>query len=217
MVCSWVSPQFRSKTYPDQSPDAAGDRQVPRASLPRHGVTSSGVASYHYFVGHYPSVFAHIGSCDKPPASYLISASRLIQASPCRLLSAPAGRWFLPTLSLHSFLWMNAPVPRCLPWCSRLFLPIGHRPSPRSRIGSAIHNDPHTSNFGAGSNFAVLGDSITTFTVNLFIPPDLFATLIAPTAAVLCPTGQLWRLHPSRTCVVTSTCIGYASRPNTDN
>jgi len=53
--------------------------------------------------------------------------------SPCRLLSAPAGRWLFPTLSLHSLLWMNALVPRCLPWCSCLFLPIGHRPSPRRR------------------------------------------------------------------------------------
>src|SRR5258707_1109786 len=27
------------------------------------------------------------------------------------------------------------------------------------------------------------------------------------------PIGQLWRLHPGRTCVVTSTCTGYAIRP----
>jgi len=86
--------------------------------------------------------------------------------SPCRLLSAPAGRWFLPMLSLHSFLWLNAPVPRCLPWCICLFLPIGHRPSPRERNGSANHHTPHTSNFNADANFAVLGDSIATFMVS---------------------------------------------------
>jgi hypothetical protein len=28
------------------------------------------------------------------------------------------------------------------------------------------------------------------------------------------PIGQPWRLHPGRTCVVTSTCTGYAIRPN---
>jgi hypothetical protein len=74
---------------------------------------------------------------------------------------------------------MNAPVPRCLPWCTCLFLPMRHRPSPRSRIGSANHNDPHTNNFGAGTNFADIGDSITTFTVScsslqICLPPRLF-------------------------------------------
>lgn len=39
------------------------------------------------------------------------------------------------------------------------------------------------------------------------------ATQVAPTAVPI-STGQPWRLHPSRTQVVTFLCIGYASRPN---
>jgi hypothetical protein len=82
---------------------------------------------------------------------------------------------------------MNAPVPRCLPWCTCLLLPIGHRPSPGSGNGSANHNYPHISNFSAGRYFAVLGDSVNTHS---FDPPDLLATQIAPTAATLCPLGS---------------------------
>jgi len=92
---------------------------------------------------------------------------------PCRLLSAPAGRWPFPTLSLNSFLWMNAPVPRCLPWCSCLFLPMGHRPSPSSGNGSANHPNPHTSNLGAGGNCAVLGDSVSCSFLQICLPPRL--------------------------------------------
>src|ERR1035437_5641472 len=39
----------------------------------------------------------------------------------------------------------------------------------------------------------------------------------AHTAAAHTATGQLRLLRPSKTCFVTSTCIGYASRPNTGN
>src|SRR6266566_4816632 len=43
----------------------------------------------------------------------------------------------------------------------------------------------------------------------MFRPPSLLASRIAPTA-VSFPTGQLRRLHPSRTCVVAFARIGYA-------
>ena len=43
----------------------------------------------------------------------------------------------------------------------------------------------------------------------MFRPPSLLAPRIAPTA-VSFPTGQLRRLHPSRTCVVAFARIGYA-------
>jgi hypothetical protein len=56
-------------------------------------------------------------------------------------------------------------------------------------IESANRNDPH-SNFSAGTYFAVLGDSNYNLYGHLFIPPDLLATRIAPTAAVQGPLGS---------------------------
>jgi hypothetical protein len=50
----------------------------------------------------------------------------------------------------------------------------------------------------------------------MFRPLSLLASQIAPTAAS-CPAGQPRLLHPSRTCVVTFTCIGHAIRPTTGN
>ena len=46
----------------------------------------------------------------------------------------------------------------------------------------------------------------------MFRPPSLFASRVAPTAASSL-AGQLRRLHPSRTCIVTFSRIGYAIRP----
>src|SRR5215831_1823517 len=50
----------------------------------------------------------------------------------------------------------------------------------------------------------------------MFRPPSLLASRVVPTAAS-CLAGQLRRLHPSRTCIVTFACIGYAIRPTTGN
>jgi hypothetical protein len=50
----------------------------------------------------------------------------------------------------------------------------------------------------------------------MFRPPSLLAPQIVPTAAHTA-AGQPGLLRPSRTCFVTSACIGYASRPNTGN
>src|SRR5215467_10909237 len=115
----------------------------------------------------------------------LVSALYLIQDGLCRLLSAPAGVRSFPTLSLHNLLWMNAPVPRWLPWCSCPFLPMGHRPSLSRQNESAFHNIP-CSNFSTEPYFAVLGD----FNLYLFNPPDLLTTRVAPTAVALSPPGS---------------------------
>ena len=56
------------------------------------------------------------------------------------------------------------------------------------RVGSSQH--PHNSNFCAESYFAVLGDSMYYLYIYSFIPPDLLATLIAPTTAILSPLGS---------------------------
>jgi hypothetical protein len=50
----------------------------------------------------------------------------------------------------------------------------------------------------------------------MFRPLSLLASQIVPTAASS-PAGQPRLLHPSRTCVVTFTCIGHAIRPTTGN
>src|SRR5215471_19061321 len=50
----------------------------------------------------------------------------------------------------------------------------------------------------------------------MFRPPSLLTSQIVPTAARTA-AGQLRLLRPSRTCFVTSACIGYACRPNTGN
>jgi hypothetical protein len=49
-----------------------------------------------------------------------------------------------------------------------------------------------------------------------FRPPSLLVSQIVPTAAHTA-AGQPRLLHPGRTCFVTSTRTGYASRPNTGN
>src|SRR5437870_1947764 len=50
----------------------------------------------------------------------------------------------------------------------------------------------------------------------MFRPPSLLASQIVPTATAIA-AGQLRRLHPSRTYVVTFARIGYAIRPTTGN
>ena len=46
----------------------------------------------------------------------------------------------------------------------------------------------------------------------MFKPPSLLASPIVPTAATYV-AGQPRLLHPSRTCFVSSTCIGHANHP----
>ena len=102
--------------------------QVPRAPLPRAGVTCSG-GTFRPIRGRYPSFLAPTDSCARP------SSSRCLRLSPwsvslCRLSPVPAGWWPFPTLSLQVFPWMPGPLPRRLPWCPYPFLPRGLRPSP---------------------------------------------------------------------------------------
>jgi hypothetical protein len=47
----------------------------------------------------------------------------------------------------------------------------------------------------------------------MFRPPSLLTSQIVPTPAHTA-AGQLRLIRPSRTCFVTSACIGYACRPN---
>ena len=97
----------------------------------------------------------------------------------------PAGRWWFPTLSPRVFPWMLEPLSRWHPRCTCPFLPANHRPSPRTKDGSA---QPQTIPFGnfrtAGFLGMVIGYSSS------FRPPGLRATRVAPTAAALWPQGS---------------------------
>ena len=99
---------------------------------------------------------------------------------------------------------MLGPLPRRRVRCIYPLLPQHHRPSP-SPYGSANRETP-LSDFRAGV--------ISELQSFAHVQASRFAaTQVAPTA-VWFHTGQLWRLRPSRTQVVTFLCIGYASRPN---
>ena len=128
--------------------------------------------------------------------------------SPARTATSIAARTF-PTLFCDSFLRCLSPYHGGPTECSCLVLPQCLRPSPGvGWVGFPLlvreHDFSRTENF-RGCSYSVM-----------FRPPSLLASRIAPTAAGF-PAGQLRRLRPSRTCVVTFARIGYASRPTTGN
>ncbi len=85
----------------------------------------------HHLRGHYPSFIAHTGSCARPnPSRRLRSVPRSV--GPCRLPSAPAGRWSFPALSLQSLRGCSAPYPGVSCWCACSLLPSRQRPHSES-------------------------------------------------------------------------------------
>ena len=63
----------------------------------------------HHLGGHYPSFIAPTSSCAKPVPSAGLRVSPRMSVGPCRLLRAPAGNRFFPTLSLQVFPRMLEP------------------------------------------------------------------------------------------------------------
>ena len=104
-------------------------RQAPRAPLPTTSVTCLSTASSTMSVAVTPpsSLLRTHASNQNPPSPLVIPLAKGL----CRLLSAPAGRWPFPTLSLRIFPHVLGPLPRLLSWCSYPFLPIRQRPSRR--------------------------------------------------------------------------------------
>ena len=98
-----------------------GDRQVPRAPLPVTSVTRGRVAVQRHLEERYPFFIAPTSSCAKPASSSGLRVSTLISRGPGRLLRAPAGNWFFPTLSLPVFARMLEPL---LPSGGRVHLPV---------------------------------------------------------------------------------------------
>jgi hypothetical protein len=119
------------------------------------------------------------------------------------LSSAPAANGTFSTLFCESFLRCLSPYHGGPTECTCLVLPRRRRPSPRvARVGFPLL--PANAIFH-GRDFRGCSYSV------MFRPPSLLASRIAPTAASF-PAGQLRRLRPSRTCVVTFARIGYAAR-----
>ncbi len=122
--------------------------------------------------------------------------------------SAPVANGTFSTLFCESFLRCLSPYHGGPTECTCLVLPRRHRPSPGvARVGFPLH--PANTIFH-GRDFRGCSYSV------MFRPPSLLASQIVPTAASF-PAGQLRRLRPSRTCVVTFARIGFASRPTTGN
>ena len=119
---------------------------------------------------------------------------------PC---SNPASR--LPHDSLkHHFLDKCLTTTVC-----RLHLPVTSPATlafPRKGSGSAYREYP-LKRLLSGANFRGCSHVV------MFRPLRLLATLVALHLHCF-QQGSLWRLTPSRTCVVTFACIGDTSRPN---
>ena len=135
----------------------------------------------------------------------LLPISLPYTASLCRLLSALAGSWHFPTLSLKIFPRMPGPIPRLPLWCIYSLLPTGHRPSPHThQVGASTKFPTVTS---VGHDFRGCNHSL------IFKPPGLLATQVTPTTAYI-DAGQPSLLLPRISQFVTSLCSGYANRPN---
>jgi len=154
------------------------------------------------------AVFAHTDSCANPIRLSPPSANSLVRgvfAGNCQLL-LPAGssRRYLCESCLGCLVPCHGEPAECI----YLFLPLGHRPSPTGAwVGLPASTREHDFPRSVFSR-------LQTF---LYVQASEFATSqIVPTPAHTA-AGQLRRLRPSRTCFVTSACIGYASRPNTGN
>ena len=102
---------------------------------------------------------------------------------------------------------MLGPLPRWLTECAYPFLPLSHRPSPKShRVGSstAIRSTTSEREVFRGCSHLMI------FRPPSLLPPRSFPPLGIRTRC----SGRPWRLRPSTARFVTSPRIGYASPPN---
>ena len=125
------------------------------------------------------------------------------------MLPAPAASGIFPTLSLRILPRMPGPIPRRVPQSASTCFFLRVIGLPHQGCGSAYPLLPANTIF-RGAYFRGCRHFF------MFRPPSLLTSQIVPTPAHTA-AGQLRYLHPSRTCFVTSACIGYASRPNTGN
>ena len=151
---------------------------------------------------HYPSFIAHTGSCARPQPSRQLRSSLLRRVfAGCRqpLLGDGPSRRYLR----ESFSGCLDPYPGASPGAHTRFFP-GNIGLHRLKTGSAKRHNPYR-------------DFRTGLITGLQSFSDVQASGFArhPGRSYRSgSTGQPWLLRPSRTCVVTFTGIGYASRPN---
>ena len=176
---------------------------MPRAPLPAPGVIRRSEMSRISSEGVTPpsSLIRTHASDQNPPYRFRCPYTEGL----CRLLSAPAGSWPFPTLSPRVFSWMPRPMPR---WLVEVHLPVSSLHDdglPHGITGSAL--PPHSAQqLQSGKAFRGCSQFV------MFRPPGLLATPVAPTVVAIA-SRRPWRLRSSRTCVVTSASIEYASRP----
>ena len=210
-----VGPQPRSASHVGLSP-ALGPAAALTAKPPSVQSPFAQCRRYLYW-GDVP-----VPSEDITPPSSLIRThapipfgSPLLQHLPrwrslCRLLPAPAAIGIFPTLSLRIFPRMPGPLPRR---AHRVHIPVSSSMViglPQQGCGSASPLLSANTIFH-GAYFRGCRHSL------MFKPPSLLTSQIVPTPARYRRRAAEAFYDPSRTCFVTSACIGYASRPSTGN
>jgi len=156
--------------------------------------------------GHYSPVLA-LTDCRSRSAllSFGLSLVRGVSAGCYQpLLSGGPSRRYL----CESFLGCLGPCPGGTAECTCLFLPPRHRPSPvhyRGRLPAS----PRQNDFITDRLFETAAISLCSGQV---CSPPRSSLPLRPTVA-----EQPRLLHPSKTCFVTSACIGYANPPISGN
>jgi hypothetical protein len=155
--------------------------------------------------GHYPFFVAHTSSCANPKSSTRLrlrysSWSLQVAASPCWMRDLPD----VISASLSLDAWTRIPL-ACRSAHARYFLPQ-HRPSPPgTRVGMPEWS---AQRLLSGPVFRDDSHSLDVQASKFACHPGRSHRCGSKTAR------QPWRLHPSRTYVVTFIRIGHASRPN---
>ena len=122
-----------------------------------------------------------------------------------RLLSAPAGRWSFPTLSLQSMYRRLDPYPAVSSWCIYPFLPKKQRPHVRSEtFGTSVLP---LQQLQQGTLFRGCSHSF------MFRLPYLLDLQVAPTSTASA-IGQPDRLHHAMNVWLPYTNCGIATYPN---
>jgi hypothetical protein len=161
---------------------------VPRAPLPVTSTTRGRVASQRHLEERYPFFLARTSSCAKPASSSGLRVSTLISRGPGRLLRAPAGNWFFPTLSLPVFARMLEPL---LPSGGRVHLPVT---SP-NLVG--LPQLPRWVGFPNRPAKRLRAAGVARSSLFLtFRPRGLFATQVSPTAAQFLPAQGSRDFYP---------------------
>jgi hypothetical protein len=186
------------RCQPRCPPSAESSFALLRCYLSRGGIEC-------HLEGHYPFFVAHTSSCANPKSSTRLrlrysSWSLQVAASPCWMRDLPD----VISASLSLDAWTRIPL-ACRSAHARYSLPQ-HRPSPPgTRVGMPEWS---AQRLLSGPVFRDDSHSLDVQASKFACHPGRSHRCGSKTAR------QPWRLHPSRTYVVTFIRIGHASRPN---